>query len=268
MPPTVERLPDRIRTALLGAAMGEAAAEAPAGVAQLLDLCDHLAAHGGRVGVDALRAAGFAELPAAGGAGLLLRAVVAGLLSPLDRPRLRLAAHRSATAAGADEGTAMTAVAVAVLAADLCRFDLDTALVRLRQTLLEEAPTALHARLRVLGWSELAEGTGDPGSALQLAITALFRSDDVAGATAAATGFGGDVAAAAALAGALAGARSGSDGLDEDAIALVPAAVRIEGLATALAAVASSDPPAPAGLAAGAAEALARIADGRPTSQA
>src|SRR5258708_6362940 len=77
------------------------------------------------------------------------------------------------------EAQAMTAAAPAVLAADLTRFDLETALIRLRQTLLEEAPSALHLRLKPLSWSESPAGGEDPGSALQLAITALDRAEDV-----------------------------------------------------------------------------------------
>jgi hypothetical protein len=232
-------------------------------VRQLLDLGDHLVAEGGVVTTQALAAAGFGEAPGGGRAALLLRAIPVGLLSPLDRPRLRLGAHRAVTVAGADEGTAMTAVATAVLVADLCRFDLDTVLVRLRQTLLEEAPSALHARLRVLGWSEPMEGSADPGAALQLALTALDRSDSVAGAVAQATGAGGEVAAAAALAGALAGAHHGLAGLDDEAIATIPAAARIDALAARLAALATNTAPT-SGLRDDAAAALARIASGRP----
>ena len=257
------RLGERLRAALLGAAAGEAAAEAPAGVRQLLDFGDHLVAQRGFVDPAALAEAGFAEPPGGGKAALLLRAVPIGLLSPLDRPRLRLAAHRAATVAGADEGTAMTAVATAVLAADLCRFDLDTALVRLRQTLLEEAPSALHVRLRVLGWSEPVAASGDPGAALQLALTAVSRSDDVWGAINQATGFAGDVGAAAALAGSLAGALHGLPGADDESLAAIPGATRIDELAARLAAVATVEAALRSTLRSDAARALARITDRR-----
>src|SRR4029077_14001683 len=106
-------------------------------------------AHGGCDEGDP-RARGLDQAPATGRAGLLLRAVPVALLSPLDRPRLRRYAHRAALLGGADEGPALTAVAPAALGADLCRFDLDTALVRVHQTLLEEAPVALLSRLRPL----------------------------------------------------------------------------------------------------------------------
>jgi len=42
-----------------------------------------------------------------------------------DRPLLRRNAHRAATLGGGDAGTAITAVAAAVLCADLLRFDLE-----------------------------------------------------------------------------------------------------------------------------------------------
>lgn len=259
-PNVVIGLGERFRAALLGAAAGEAAAEAPAGVRQLLDFSDHLVARGGVVDLAGLTAAGFAEPPNGGRATVLLRAVPIGLLSPLDRPRLRLAAHRAATVTGADEGTAMTAVATAVLSADLCRFDLDTALVRLRQTLLEEAPTALHTRLRVLGWSEPVAASGDPGATLQLALTAVARSDDLWGAVTHATGFGGDVGPAAALAGALAGVLNGLKG-EDDVAAATPGASRIDELAARLAALASIAAPPRSTLRSDAAQALARITE-------
>lgn len=129
----------------------------------------------------------------------------------------------------------MVAVATACLAADLCRFDLDTALVRLRQTLIEEAPTALLARLGPTA-EPLPWASGDPGDALQLAITALDRADDVPAVVADVSGYGGDVAAAAALAASLAGARSGLQAIDEGWLATVPARPRIEAAAAALAA--------------------------------
>ena len=136
MPAAIDLLPDRLAAALLGAAAGEAAAGTAAGTRQLLDLADSIASRGGLDEAD-LVARGLDTPPATGAAGLVLRATACGLASPLDRPRLRRDAHRSVRLAGGDEGTAITAVAAAVLAADLCRFDLDLALVRLRQTLLE-----------------------------------------------------------------------------------------------------------------------------------
>jgi hypothetical protein len=235
---TIEGLPERIRAALLGAAAGEAAAEQPAGVRQLLDLAELLGENGASIDVATLRERGLDAPPAGGPAALLLRAVLAGLATPLDRPRLRQGSHRLVTVAHGDEGTAMTAVATGVLAADLIRFDLETALIRLRQTLLEEAPSALHMRLRPFGWTEAPAASTDPGASLQLAITALDRASSIPDAVDAAMRASGDVAAAAALAGALAGARDGLDGCDADWIDAIPARARIDAAAAALGAVA------------------------------
>ncbi|HEX3605366.1 MAG TPA: hypothetical protein VH134_05555, partial [Candidatus Dormibacteraeota bacterium] len=221
----IDLLPDRVTAALLGAAAGEAAAGAAAGTRQLLDLAESIADHGGLDAADAT-ARGLDTAPATGAAGLVLRAVACGLASPLDRPRLRRDAHRSVRLAGGDEGTAITAVAAAVLAADLCRFDLDLALVRLRQTLLEEAPLALHARLAPLDPGTAPLCSGDPGSTLQIAITALDRTRTLPEAVEEAAGYGGDITAAIALAGVLAGARSAFEGCDEEWLAAVPARER------------------------------------------
>jgi hypothetical protein len=237
---TVAGLTGRIRAALLGASAGEVAAEQPAGVRQLLDLAELVAASEGRVDTEALREGGLDAAPAGGPAALLLRAVLAGLVTPLDRPRLRQASHRLVTVAHGDEGTAMTAVAAGVLAADLTRFDLDTALVRLRQTLLEEAPLALHVRLRPFGWAEAPAASGDPGASLQLAITALDRETGIPDVVEAAARAEGDIAAACALAGALAGARDGLEGCDAAWIAAVPALERIDAAAALLGDVAEA----------------------------
>jgi hypothetical protein len=234
----IELLPDRVAAALLGAAAGEAMAGASAGTRQLLDLAESIADRGGVEEAD-LVARGLDTPPATGAAGLVLRATACGLASPLDRPRLRRDAYRSVRYAGGDEGTAITAVAAAVLAADLCRFDLDLALVRLRQTLLEEAPLALHARLAPLGFGTAPLCSGDPGSTLQMAITALDRAATMPEAIEEAAGYGGDVAAAVALAGVLAGARTALEGCDEEWLAAVPARAR----ATAVAARLTGGPP-------------------------
>jgi len=227
---SVERLPERLHAALLGAAAGEAAAGAAGGVRQLLELCDSLGQRGG-LDIDDLTARGLDQPPGGGPAALLLRAIPIALLSPLDRPRLRQGAHRCASLGGADEGTAMTAVAAAVLAADLTRFDLDTALVRLRQTLLEEAPAALHLRLRPHPAGRTPRAGDDPGAALQLAITTLDRTADMPAAIEAAAAEAGDSApAAVALTGALAGARSGLQEVGASWHDAVPARARIDGL--------------------------------------
>ena len=59
----------------------------------------------------------------------------------------------------------MTAVAAALLIADLLRFDLETSLVRVRQSLLEDAPMALLDRLRVVdAGPPMDVSDPDPGS--------------------------------------------------------------------------------------------------------
>lgn len=223
MPPQVDDLPTRLTAALLGAAAGEDAAGQPAGVRQLLALAEAVAGAGGAVDPAALAQAGFDTPPGGGPAGLLLRALLPALLTPLDRPRLRQSAHRLVTLAHGDEGTAITAVATAVLAADLCRFDLETALIRLRQTLLEEAPMALHLRLHPLGWGEMPAGSADPGASLQMAITALDRADGMEAVVEQAARWEGEVGAACALAGALAGARDRLEGSDPAWLERIPA---------------------------------------------
>lgn len=237
---TVTGLGERIHAALLGAAAGEDAAGEAAGVRQLLDLAEALAATGGTVDAEALRDRGLDAVPAGGPAALLLRAVLAGLLTPLDRPRLRQASHRLVTMARGDEGTAITAVAAGVLAADLTRFDTETALVRLRQTLLEEAPTALHVRLRPIGWADPLAASTDPGASLQLAITMLTRADGIEAVVAAAAHAEGEIAPACALAGALAGARDRLEGCDPDWVDAIPARARIDAVATPLAELAEN----------------------------
>jgi hypothetical protein len=218
-----DALPDRIRAALAGAVMGERLAGAPTGAGQLLDAAESAAAHGGLDPAD-LAARGLDAVPPAGLAALPLRAVVYGLLTPLDRPTLRRSAHRSATLAGGDPGTAMTAVAAAVLAADLLRFDLDWCLARLHQTLLEEAPSALLARLRPLPDHVALRGDTDPGAALQIAITALSRATSVPDVLDELQSYGEDLGVALSLTAALAGARDGS-GADPSWMDSLPARV-------------------------------------------
>ncbi len=228
----------RIHAALAGAVAGERMAGSPTGAAQLLDAADSAAAHGG-LDPDDLAARGLDTLPAAGPSALLLRAVVYGLQTPLDRPRLRRSAHRSATLAGADAGTAMTAVAAAVLTADLLRFDLDWCLTRLHQTLLEEAPLGLLQRLRPLLDHHALRGDEDPGAALQIAITALHRAEAVPDVFEELQSYGEDLTVAYSLAGALAGARQGISG-DTRWLDGLPA--RVAETAQALAARAAAGP--------------------------
>ena len=166
-------------------------------------------------------------------AGLLVRVLPFGLASPLDRPRLRRDAYRCAAAAGADEGTAVACVAAALIAADLMRFDASTTALRVRQSLLEDAPMALLDRLRVLPENSDLSPSGQPGATLQLALSVVDWTHDggVSGSLARLGEEGrGDVGT---LAAAFAGAASGRCDipLDDEVSARIAAA------ATALAKV-------------------------------
>jgi len=208
----VESLSDgaqRIEGALFGVCVGEFAAGAAAGAADLLGVAESVAATCGFDTEDLLRR-GLERPSRSGSAGLLLRGLPFGLLTPLDRPRLRRDAYLCVGLAGADEGTAIAAVAAAILVADLLRFDLATALVRLRQSLLEDAPYALLDRLRIPD-DPASLSTDDPGGILQAAISALDRAEGIDGVVAAA---GEMPPVAIGLAGALAGARDGLIGVD------------------------------------------------------
>jgi len=239
----------RVEAAFLGALAGERAAQAPAAAGDLLEVAASIAGVGGFDAED-LRRRGLTGSSQAGPAGLLLRAVPFGLLSPWDRPRIRRDAYRVAALAGADEATAVAAVAAALLAADLTRFDPVTAAVRVRQSLLEDAPMALLDRLRT-GPAELPEHDDDPGAALQLAVAAMGSADQVEAAVRAATAPGRR--AAVSLAGALAGAHLGSAGIDDALRSSLPHGQRAVELAAAVASVAGgaagpgspSEPPAP-----------------------
>jgi hypothetical protein len=218
----------RIEAAFIGALAGENAAGTAAGAADLLGVAESVAATGGYDEED-LRHRGL-ERPSRGGtAGLLLRALPYGLLTPLDRPRVRRDAYRCLALAGVDEATAITGVAAALLVADLLRFDLETALVRVRQSLLEDAPMALLQRLAVLhdipqpaevqpalAADGAAPFSADPTEVMQRAITAVSQAASLAEVLAAADGA---PAVSLTLAGALAGARGGLavvDGVDRE----------------------------------------------------
>jgi hypothetical protein len=169
-----------------------------------------------------------------------------GLLAPLDRPRVRRDAYRVAALAGADEGTAVAAMAAALLTADLTRFDMATAVIRVYQSLLEDAPFALLERLRIGGDAFAGEGDEDPGAALHLAITAVSAAGQIEAAIQSAAGTGRR--AAMSLAGALAGAHLGAAGLDAGWRAGVPHAHRAVTLAASVAArvaAVEEDPGAP-----------------------
>jgi hypothetical protein len=125
----------------------------------MLAVAESIAERGG-LDVDDLRQR---QLPEATGTALLLRALPFGLATPLDRPRLRRDAYRHASAAGADEGTALVCVAAALVAADLLRFDPVMTAIRVRQSLLEDAPMALLNRLTILEpGSEIPAAQADP----------------------------------------------------------------------------------------------------------
>ena len=110
---------------------------------------------------------------------LLVDALPFGLATPLDRPRLRRDAYRFAAASGADEGTAVAAVGAALVAADLTRFDASMTAIRVRQSLLEDAPMALLGRFQLLDDDPLpsAGADDDAGRALQVALSATARHD-------------------------------------------------------------------------------------------
>ncbi|MFN2582689.1 MAG: hypothetical protein ABR498_08125 [Candidatus Dormibacteria bacterium] len=200
----VDDLSGRIEAACVGALAGEAVAGVAAGAADLLGVAESAAASGGFVEAD-LRQRGLERPSRSGPAGLLLRALPFGMLTPLDRPRLRRDAYRCVSLAGADEGTAVAAVAAAILVADLMRFDVHTALVRVRQSLLEDAPMALLERLT----PQAADAPPEDGTAdavLQAAISAIADASTVQDAVDRA-GSGPPVAVS--MAGALAGAHLG-----------------------------------------------------------
>jgi len=228
----ITSLPERVHAVLAGALAGEELAGTATGAAQMLLAAESAASSGGFDEAD-LRGRGLDQPPASGPAGLLLRALP--LLSPLDRPLLRRNAHRAATLGGGDAGTAITAVAAAVLCADLLRFDLESSLARLRQTLLEEAPFALLDRLEPLHPRAALAGDSNPLAALQIAITALARADTPGEVLAEVSAYADQPCASLSLAGALAGARRGLDPADAAWAASVPAAERVALAAEALA---------------------------------
>ena len=203
----IEDLPARVEAACLGALAGEKAAGSPAGADDFLIVANSAAKRGG-LDLEDLRNRGLTLPPACGPPGLLLRAVPFALLSPLDRPQIRFNAYRCVSLAAPNEATAVTALASAVLAADLMRFDLDTALIRLRQTFLEEAPNEVLRSLVPFAVDERLPADPDPIVSLQLAITALQRERGVPSVIGLLAGVEGSRAAVT-LGGVLAGARDG-----------------------------------------------------------
>jgi hypothetical protein len=160
----------RIAAALRGAFAGQPHPDAGGAANDMLAVAESLAAQGG-LDVEDLRQR---QLSAAAGPALLVRVLPIGLATPLDRPRLRRDAYRCAAAAGADEGTTLVCVAAALCAADLLRFDPAITVIRVRQSLLEDAPMALLNRLTLLDpESEVIESPADGGAALQVALSVL-----------------------------------------------------------------------------------------------
>jgi len=225
--PPPDSLAARIEAAFLGALAGERAAQAPSAAGDLLEVADSIASMGGFDAED-LRRRGLSGASQAGPAGLLLRAVPFGLLSPLDRPRLRRDAYRVATLAAADEATAIAAIAVALVAADLTRFDAVTTGVRVRQSLLEDAPLSLLEALRADG-GPLPERDDDAVAALRIALAGLSGADGINAAIAAVSLPGRR--AALSLAGALAGAHLGGAGVDDTLRSSLPHAQRASAIA-------------------------------------
>jgi hypothetical protein len=169
----VEALDDHrahIAAALAGAIAAEPGSAA-AGTAQaLLGVAESLAAVGS-LDVDDLRHRDLTTPPPSPAA-LLARVLPFGLATPFDRPRLRRDAYRYAAATGADEGTAVACVGAALVAADLLRFDASMTAIRVRQSLLEDAPMALLNSIVILERDAPRDGTpDDPGAVLQLALS-------------------------------------------------------------------------------------------------
>ncbi len=233
---------DRVRACLMGAITGD-----PELAEDLLRCAGCIVTTGGQ-DAEALRNAGLAVAPPAGPSGLVVRTLAYGLLTHLDRPRVRQGAYRCATLAGINDGAAAAGMATAILAADLVRgLDLDTCLMRCHQTLLEEAPMALLTRLRPLP-DEAApdiETDEDPNLAIQLALTALHRGQGV-DAVVAAFGEKGhnNYRVAPLLAAALAGIRDGFNGFDVAALDNHPLRERAEHAAEALVTAVLSASPA------------------------
>jgi hypothetical protein len=232
----VSEIPDhagRVAAALRGALAADSQAGGSSAQA-MLAVAESIA--GGGLDADELRQRHLLD---ASGPGLLVRVLPFGLATPFDRPRLRRETYRCAAAAGADEGTTVICVAAALVAADLLRFDAVTTAIRVRQSLLEDAPMALLNRLTILEESTAIDGpVEDPGAALQLALSAVAWTD-AAGVSAALARLGdagrGDVGT---LTAALAGAASGSCDVPVDG----PGAERADRVAGALVALTEAVP--------------------------
>lgn len=225
----------RIAAALRGAIAAQPQRDAVGAAHDMLAVAECLRGPDG-IDLDELR---LRHLDERGGPALLVRVLPIGLATPLDRPRVRRDAYRCAAASGADEGTAVVAVAAALVAADLLRFDPATTAIRVRQSLLEDAPMALLDRIAVLTPDSPLEEVGeDPGAALQVALSALDWTDrnGVAAVLARLGEAGrGDTGT---LAAALAGAASGMCDVPVEG----PVAARADALAQELASLTSGAP--------------------------
>lgn len=220
----------RIAAALRGAIAAQPQRDAVGAADDMLAVAECIAGREG-LDIDELKQRHLADRA---GSALLVRVLPIGLATPLDRPRIRRDAYRCASAGGADEGTTLVCIATALVVADLLRFDPITTAIRVRQSLLEDAPMALLGRISLLApETELGGVEDDPGAALQLALSAVHWTG-AAGVAAALARLGeagrGDVGT---LAAALAGSASGACDVPVDG----PVAGRIDGLAQALAEV-------------------------------
>lgn len=166
----------RVAAALRGAIAAQPQRDAVGAAHDMLAVAESIAAHGG-LDVDDVRQR---HLDAGGGTAVLVSVLPFGLATPLDRPRVRRDAYHYAAATGADEGTALVCVAAALVAADLLRFDPPTTAVRVRQSLLEDAPMALLDRLTLLPPGVPVDVVDeDPGAALQAALSAVEWTEDL-----------------------------------------------------------------------------------------
>ena len=151
-----------------------------AAMAEDLCLLSECLAETGGGDADALRQAGMGVAPPGGAAGILMRSLVYGVFTPMQRSRLRRGVYRCIGLSSHDELAAIAATAAAVIAADLCRgFEIEDCLVRCRQTLLEEAPTALLEALRSLPAGAEFQPPTDVLGTLQLGATTLGRAHGV-----------------------------------------------------------------------------------------
>lgn len=207
--PTSEDLYERAQAMLAAPLAAEEAAGVAAGAQQLLDVSESVATERRFHDKDIRKHLKDAPSPLQD-ASIPLLVLPLAVLHRDDRPTLRRDSYRGALSVKASEETALTAMAAAILCSDLFRFDLETSLIRLRQTFLEDAPAALHRRFVPLDLSAPLGSDADPGAALHIAITALSRSDTISGVLEELVMYGDESGGASVvLAAALAGARDG-----------------------------------------------------------